>query len=78
MPGEHAGGKWLLRYGSALGPGGNLQVDLNYMFRTPLWPVEWQDSKMIGSYQAHRIPLLDIPRIGSWKACCTVRPGDHP
>ena len=67
MPGEHAGGKWLLRYGSALGPGGNLQVDLNYMFRTPLWPVEWQDSKMIGSYQARRIPLLDIHELAAGK-----------
>lgn len=29
-PEEHAGGKWLLRYQSASGQGGNLEVDINY------------------------------------------------
>jgi hypothetical protein len=32
---EHAGGKWLLRYASALGGEANLEVDLNFMFRVP-------------------------------------------
>lgn len=31
VPGDHAGGKWRLRYASALGGTGNLEVDLNYM-----------------------------------------------
>jgi predicted nucleotidyltransferase component of viral defense system len=29
---EHAGGKWRLRYQSALGGGANLELDLNYLF----------------------------------------------
>src|SRR5512137_2642057 len=33
MPVEHAGGKWSLRYESALGQTGNLEVDINFMFR---------------------------------------------
>ena len=32
MPEEHAGGKWSLRYQSAAGQGGNLEVDLNFMY----------------------------------------------
>lgn len=36
MPSEHAGGKWSLRYESSLGPGGNLEIDLNFMFRIQL------------------------------------------
>jgi len=32
---EHAGGKWQLRYSSALGGGGNLQLDINFMLRVP-------------------------------------------
>lgn len=67
LPEEHAGGKWLLRYESAMGPGGNLQVDLNYMFRTPLWPVERRDSRMVGSYQARSIPILDIHELAAGK-----------
>lgn len=35
MPAEHAGGKWQLRYPSAGGQGGNLEVDVNFMFRIP-------------------------------------------
>lgn len=33
---EHAGGKWQLRYPSAGGQVGNLEVDVNFMFRVPL------------------------------------------
>ncbi|MFT4552032.1 MAG: putative nucleotidyltransferase component of viral defense system [Chlamydiales bacterium] len=39
IPQKHAGGKWQLQYNSALGHGGNLEVDLNFMFRIPLWEV---------------------------------------
>lgn len=33
IPQKHAGGKWQLKYESALGGRGNLEVDLNFMFR---------------------------------------------
>lgn len=64
---EHAGGKWQLRYASALGGGGNLQVDLNFMLRLPLWPVVVRDSKEIGTFQARQIPLLDINELAAAK-----------
>ena len=67
QPKEHAGGKWLLRYDSAFGQKGNLEVDLNFMYRLPLWPVVDRDSKIIGSYQASRIPILDIHELAAGK-----------
>ena len=54
MPTDHAGGKWRLRYDSALGEGGNLEVDLNFMFRVPLWPIKLRDAK-VGSCSATQI-----------------------
>lgn len=58
-PDEHAGRKWSLRYESAPGGSGNLEVDVNYMFRVPLWPVTYHDSHPLGSWRATGIPVLD-------------------
>jgi Nucleotidyl transferase AbiEii toxin, Type IV TA system len=67
IPGDHAGGKWQLRYQSALGLGGNLEIDLNFMFRVPLWPVVKRDSQAIGSYKAKNIRGLDIHELAAGK-----------
>lgn len=67
IPGDHAGGKWLLRYQSALALGANLEIDLNFMFRVPLWPVIKRDSQSIGSYKARNIPVLDIHELAAGK-----------
>jgi predicted nucleotidyltransferase component of viral defense system len=67
MPDDHAGGKWRLRYESALGEGGNLELDLNFMFRIPLWPVAHQDSRNVGSYRAKSIPVLDVHELAAGK-----------
>jgi len=64
---EHAGGKWSLRYASALGTGGNLEIDLNYMYRIPLWPLELRDSCSIGTTQARGIPVLDLHELAAGK-----------
>jgi len=47
MPEDHAGGKWILGYQSALGQPGNLEVDINFMFRVPLWPLSTMDSRKL-------------------------------
>ncbi|MCE5276423.1 MAG: nucleotidyl transferase AbiEii/AbiGii toxin family protein [Planctomycetaceae bacterium] len=65
-PNDHAGGKWRLRYDSALGEGGNLEVDLNFMFRVPLWPIMIRDAT-VGSYSARQIPVLDIHELAAGK-----------
>jgi predicted nucleotidyltransferase component of viral defense system len=67
VPAEHAGGKWMLRYESALGLGGNLQVDLNFMFRIPLWPVTTLKSHPVGSYEVKGIEVLDIHELAAGK-----------
>ena len=58
-PGAHAGGKWRLSYVSFTGQSGNLDVDLNYMFRQPLWDLQTSDSHPLAGYLAREIPLVD-------------------
>jgi predicted nucleotidyltransferase component of viral defense system len=67
MPEKHAGGKWLLRYGSAPGQTGNLEVDINFMFRVPLWPVTTCHSHPVGAWQATGIPVLDYHELAAGK-----------
>ena len=67
MPEEHAGGKWLLRYKSAPGQTANLEVDVNFMFRVPLWPVTTCDSHFVGAWQATGIPVLDRHELAAGK-----------
>jgi predicted nucleotidyltransferase component of viral defense system len=67
MPEAHAGGKWSLRYQSATGQGGNLEVDLNFMFRVPLWPITISDSHPVGAWKAAQIPIIDIHELAAGK-----------
>ena len=67
-PQEHAGGKWRLRYESSSGRSGGIEVDLNYMFRAPLWPVASMDSHPLGSWQARGIRRVGHPRTRGGKA----------
>jgi predicted nucleotidyltransferase component of viral defense system len=67
VPGEHAGGKWQLRYQGASGQGGILEVDVNFMFRVPLWPLKVMASRVVGIWQASDIPVLDIHELAAGK-----------
>lgn len=67
IPEKHAGGKWQLRYASVLGGNGNLEVDLNFMFRTPLYGIHKQRSHYIGTRKTKEIALLDIHELGAGK-----------
>ncbi len=67
VPDEHAGGKWYLRYKSALGHNENLELDLNFMYRVPLLPLVTADSHPIGSYQGTQVCLLDIHELAAGK-----------
>jgi hypothetical protein len=66
LPTDHAGGKWRLRYASALGGDGNLEVDLNFMFRAPLWPVVELGTR-IGPASVSRISVLDLHELAAGK-----------
>jgi predicted nucleotidyltransferase component of viral defense system len=67
VPSEHAGGKWRLRYESGIGSGGNLEVDVNFMLRLPLWPVIARDSRKLGSNQVTNVPVLDLHELAAGK-----------
>jgi len=71
-PAEHAGGKWLLRYESVFGHGANLTIDVNFMFRIPLWPVVMSRSHKVGPYMAEQIPILDVNEIAAGKLCALL------
>lgn len=64
---EHAAITFFLRYESVLGQGGDLKVDLNFMFRVPLWPVVKMDSRRIGPYEAGGVPVMDIHELAGGK-----------
>ncbi len=67
MPEEHAGGKWSLRYQSASGQSGNLEVDINSMYRVPLWPITSMDSHPLGSWRSTDIPVMDVHELVAGK-----------
>lgn len=56
-PKEHAGGKMVFQYFSAQGNKGRIEIDLNFVLRTPLWPPNLHDSATIGDYQTKCIVL---------------------
>ena len=67
LPEEHAGGKWSLRYPAASGQSGRIDVDINYMYRVPLWPLTTMDSRSLGSWRATGIPVVDIHELAAGK-----------
>lgn len=67
VPNEHAGGKWRLSYRSFTGQSGNLEVDMNFMFRQPLWDIQLADSHPLGDFQSKSIPVLDIHELAAGK-----------
>ena len=67
VPSEHAGGKWRLNYPSFTGQSANLDVDLNFMFRRPLWDIHHADSHPLGDFQAKRVPVLDLHELVAGK-----------
>lgn len=72
LPADHAGGKWRMSYESSITQSGNLEVDLNFMFRVPLWPIIPMDSKPVGSYQASAVPIPDIHEIAAGKTAALL------
>lgn len=67
VPQKHAGGKWRLGYTNAFGRSANLEIDVVFTLRVPLWPVEVQDSRPVGSFQARNMLILDIHELAAGK-----------
>jgi hypothetical protein len=66
-PVDHAGGKWRLSYIAVSGRTGMLELDVNFMFRTPLWPPGKGDSRPIGAFRATQVPVLDVHELAAGK-----------
>jgi predicted nucleotidyltransferase component of viral defense system len=66
-PGEHAGGKWRLSYARVTGQPGALEVDVNFLLRTPLWPPVPTDSRPVGSFRVTAVPVLDLHELAAGK-----------
>ena len=64
-PRAHAGGKMVLHYQSLLGNKGRLELDLNYLYRTPLWPTSLKES--VEWLQKVKVPVLDIHELAAGK-----------
>lgn len=67
VPVEHAGGKWRLGYPSFTGQPASLEFDLNFMYRRPIWSIQYTDSHPLGHFQAKRIPILDLHELVAGK-----------
>jgi len=75
IPDKHAGGKWRLSYQSFTGQSGNLEVDLNFMFRQPLWDIQIANSHPFGDFQAKSIPVLDLHELAAGKLAALLSRG---
>lgn len=64
---EHSGGKFLLSCEGALNQRSNLELDLNYILRVPLFKIEPQDSIKLDVYYSSSIPLLNIHEMTAGK-----------
>lgn len=67
VPTDHAGGKWRLTYAGTKGSPGNLELDINFMLRTPLWPCVTQDCHPVGSLRAAPVRMLDLHELTAGK-----------
>ena len=62
-PDEHAGGKWIMRFASALGGNATLELDVNYMARQPLFGAARVSSAALGDMRASEALVLDLQEI---------------
>lgn len=67
IPQKHAGGKWQLKYPAHLNGQGNLEVDLNYMFRLPIYELEKKSSWLVGGHKAKNVLLVNYQEIVAGK-----------
>jgi hypothetical protein len=66
-PSDHAGGKWRLSYATVTGRPGTLELDMNFLLRTPLWPHVVRDSRPVGTFAAADVTILDLHELAAGK-----------
>lgn len=65
-PANHAGGKIIWRYPSHFGHKGNLEIDVNYMYRTPILPACLMKPQA-SLHKTMEVPILDIHELAAGK-----------
>jgi len=66
-PSDHAGGKWRLSYTTVTGRSGSLELDVNFMLRTPLWDHTLSSSRPVGPFAVSDVPALDVHELAAGK-----------
>jgi len=64
-PKAHAGGKAVIEYASLLGTKGRIELDINYLYRSPLWEPSFSYSANWPKYVG--VNLLDIHELAAGK-----------
>lgn len=72
QPEAHGGGKWIARYGSALGGGASLEVDLNFMMREPLFGVGRMTSVSLGDRPPSEAVVVDLHEVVAGKLAALI------
>ena len=67
VPSEHAGGKWRMSYTTASGRPGTIELDLNFLLRTPLWPVTVMEARWPSDTQLLEFSVLDLHELAAGK-----------
>jgi len=67
VPGDHAGGKWRLTYVSSHAVPGHLELDINFLLRTPLWPCVPSECRALAFFRGTRASVLDLHELAAGK-----------
>lgn len=67
MPADDAGGKWRLTYVASHGGPGHLELDINFLLRTPLWPCVLLECRAVGSVRGPSTSVLDVHELAAGK-----------
>ncbi|MBI2457250.1 MAG: nucleotidyl transferase AbiEii/AbiGii toxin family protein [candidate division NC10 bacterium] len=67
VPGEHAGGKYRLRYAGGIGGPGNLELDVNFVQRVPLFDIDYRVPGFPSGGPASRVPVLAVEELAAGK-----------
>lgn len=66
-PAGHAAGKWRLAYSDPEGNPGALELAVNFLLRTPLWPVSRAECRPVGPYRSDPVAILDLHELAAGK-----------
>jgi predicted nucleotidyltransferase component of viral defense system len=66
-PTEHAGGKWVVQYQSVVGGSDTIQIDMNFLYRVPLWAVDLKQSSTLGDFTVKSFQVLSYSELYAGK-----------